>query len=252
MFSPLKWLSWLVVAAAGVSWAAAHTGGRSLDGATSFFAGRTITYIVCTGPGGGYDSYARLIARHLERHLDGARVVVRNVPGAAHVIGLEQLNRAPADGLTIGTFTASLLFVDLAGGLDGRVDLRSLSWIGKAATEPRMFVVGTRTPFHSIEDLRHSSREVLLATEGALSSAHLAVGMVAEALSLNARLIPGFSEDEAQLAVLRGEVDGLLASPTSLRALLAEGHARSLLRIGGTGSFDDGVPTEDSLALRCR
>ena len=84
VFSPLKWLSWLVVAAAGVSWAAAHTGGRSLDGATSFFAGRTITYIVCTGPGGGYDSYARLIARHLERHLDGARVVVRNVPGAAH------------------------------------------------------------------------------------------------------------------------------------------------------------------------
>ena len=69
----------------------AHTSVAGDGQGATFFAGRTITYIVCTGPGGGYDTYARLIARHLERHLDGAHVVVRNVPGAAHLIGLDQL-----------------------------------------------------------------------------------------------------------------------------------------------------------------
>ena len=223
--------------------------GPSTRNASDFFAGRTITYIVCTGPGGGYDSYARLIARHLERHLPETRVVVRNVPGAAHLMGLDQLNRSAADGLTVATFSASTLFLELAGRLDRRLDLGNLSWIGKAASQPRVLAVGTRTPFRSVDDLRRSTQPVLLATEGARSPAHVAVGIVAEVLDINARLIPGFSEDEAQLAVLRGEVDGLLASPTSLRALLDQGHARSVLRIGGTGAFDDDVPTEDSLTL---
>lgn len=249
MLSPLKWLSWLVVFAAGVSWSVAHTSVPESGSGAGFFAGRTVTYVVPTGPGGGYDTYARLIGRHLERHLDGAHVVIRNVPGASHQIGVDELYHAPPDGLTIGTFTAGLLFIDLAGRSRGRFDVGAMSWIGKAASEPRVLAVGTRTPFRSIDDLRRSARPVALATEGATSPAHLAVGMVAEALDINARLIPGFSEDEAQLAVLRGDVDGLLASPTSLRALLAEGHARSLLRIGGTGSFDDDVPTEKSLTL---
>ena len=92
-------------------------------------------------------------------------------------------------------------------------------------------------------------RPVSIATEGALSPAHFASGIVSEALGLQARLIPGFSEDEGQLAILRGEVDGLLASFTSLRALLAEGHARALLQIGGVLAEDIDVPGEETLTL---
>ena len=143
MLSPLKWLSWLVVLAAGVSWSVAHTSVPGGGNGAGFFAGRTVTYIVLTGPGGGYDTYARLIGRHLERHLDGAHVVIRNVPGAAHQIGVDELYRAPPDGLTIGTFTAGLLFVDLAGRTRGRFDVGAMSWIGKAASEPRVLAVGS-------------------------------------------------------------------------------------------------------------
>ena len=98
--SPLKWLSWLVVFAAGVSWSVADTSVPGSGSGAGFFAGRTVTYIVPTGPGGGYDTYARLIGRHLERHLAGARVVIRNVPGAAHQIGVDELFHAAPDGLT--------------------------------------------------------------------------------------------------------------------------------------------------------
>jgi tripartite-type tricarboxylate transporter receptor subunit TctC len=242
-------LSWLLVVLAVVSWTAAHSAGPVHGSAAGFFAGRTLTYIVPTGPGGGYDTYARLIGRHLERHLSGVRVVIRNVPGAAHQIGVEQLYHAPADGLTVGTLTAGLLFIDLAGRGGNRFNLARMSWIGKAAAEPRVLAVGTRTPFQSVDDLRRSPRPVSIATEGAQSPAHLAAGIISEALDLHAQLIPGFTEDEAQLAVLRGEVDAVLASPTSLRALVDQGHARVVLRLGGAGSANDGVATEDSLSL---
>ena len=55
-----------------------------------FFKGKTITYIVATKPGGGYDTYGRLIAKYLSKHLD-ATVIVKNVPGAGDIIGANQL-----------------------------------------------------------------------------------------------------------------------------------------------------------------
>ena len=57
----------------------------------SSFEGETITYIVATQPGGGYDTYARLIARYMERHLGGVRIRIRNVPGAGNIVGANQL-----------------------------------------------------------------------------------------------------------------------------------------------------------------
>ncbi len=245
-----RWLSWALILAAGVSWASGRIADPTAAGAAgSFFAGRTITYIVCTGPGGGYDTYARLVARHLERHLQGARVVVRNVPGAAHLLGLDQLYAAPPDGLTIGTFTASLVFLELTGSTKRPFDFGRMSWIGKAAAEPRVLAVGARTPFRTLEDVRQTTGTISIATEGAQTSTDVTARLIARALGLRVQLIPGFSEDEGQLAVLRGDVTAVLASPTSLQALVEGKHARSVLRLGGTLQFDDGVPTLDDLDL---
>src|SRR4030095_8632861 len=54
---------------------------------TDYFKGKTVTYIVATGPGGGDDTYSRLIAKYLQKYLPGSRVLVRNVPGAGHIVG---------------------------------------------------------------------------------------------------------------------------------------------------------------------
>jgi tripartite-type tricarboxylate transporter receptor subunit TctC len=69
----------------------APASGTVLAADADFFAGKRLTYIVATKPGGGYDQYARLVARHLPRHLGVRSVVIRNVPGASHLIGLQQL-----------------------------------------------------------------------------------------------------------------------------------------------------------------
>src|SRR5579864_5234792 len=62
--------------------------------AADFYKGKTVTYIVATAPGGGYDAYGRLIARHMPKYLPGAKVVVKNVPGAGHIVGANTIYNA--------------------------------------------------------------------------------------------------------------------------------------------------------------
>ena len=57
------------------------------DSGAEFYRGKTVTYIVATSPGGGHDFYGRLVARHMERLLPGSSFVVKNVPGAGHLLG---------------------------------------------------------------------------------------------------------------------------------------------------------------------
>src|SRR5512134_3507201 len=70
----------------------------------NYFKGKTVTYIVATGAGGGYDTYGRLIARYMQKYLPGSRMLVRNVPGAGHIIGANTIYTARPDGLTFGMF----------------------------------------------------------------------------------------------------------------------------------------------------
>src|SRR5215470_3264579 len=77
---------------------------------SGMFKDKTITYIVATGPGGGYDAYGRLVARFMQKYLPGSRVIVRNVPGAGHIVGANTLYTARPDGLTIGTFNTGLIY----------------------------------------------------------------------------------------------------------------------------------------------
>src|SRR5687767_10325986 len=74
-----------------------------------FYKGKTVTYIASTSPGGGYDTYARLVAEYLQKHLPGSTVVIKNVPGAGHIIGANTIYASPPDGLTIGIFNTGLI-----------------------------------------------------------------------------------------------------------------------------------------------
>jgi tripartite-type tricarboxylate transporter receptor subunit TctC len=217
----------------------------NLAAEADFFAGKRLTYIVATKPGGGYDQYARLLARHLPRHLGVKSVVVRNVPGASHLIGLQQLYTAEPDGLTIGTFNTGLLAGLSSTPLD--YDLRRLSWIGKAAAEPRVFLVPVHSTLRAFEDLRDSRRSILVATAGKQSASNLDVEQVAEAFGFSTRMVHGFSGPDADLALIRGDVDGALVSLSSARSLLTNGQARPLFFIGDPASLP-GIETLAAVA----
>jgi tripartite-type tricarboxylate transporter receptor subunit TctC len=74
-----------------------------------FYRGKTITIIIPIGPGGAYDAYARLLSRHLGRHLPGnPTIIARNMPGGGGVIASNYLyNVAPQDGTTLAIIISS-------------------------------------------------------------------------------------------------------------------------------------------------
>src|SRR3954465_2475321 len=120
---------------------------------TNMFRGKTITYIVATGPGGGYDTYGRLIARYLQKYLPGSRVVVRNVPGAGHIVGANTIYAAKADGLTIGMFNTGLIYDQLIKRQGVLFDLSKFSWIGKASDDTRALMISKNSNFKNIDDI---------------------------------------------------------------------------------------------------
>jgi hypothetical protein len=212
------------------------TADRDAD-AARFYEGRTITYLVASMAGGGYDTYARIIARYLEKQLPGTRVVVRNAAGARHLLGTNETFNAAPDGLTIGTFMVGGVYPQLAGAPGVRYDLSRMSWIGNAASEPRALAVTTRSGLRSLDDIRKRSSEPLsVVTGGVGTTPYFSALSLSEALGIPFKLVVGFTDNEGELALIRGDVEGTLTSTTSLKPMLDKGLAHVILSIGGSAS----------------
>ena len=199
-----------------------------------------MTYIVATSAGGGYDKYGRLVGKYMAKHLGLDKVVVRNMPGAGHIIGANFLYAAEPDGLTIGTFNTGLIYAQLIGREGVQFDLTKMSWVGKAAADTRTLVVGDHTEFQTFDDVRKSDRKIKLAVSGVGSASYTETRLMARAFNLNLDVIPGFSGTEDTLAIMREEVDGTFASMSSYAPFIADGEGRFLIGVGGEAR--DGVP----------
>lgn len=200
---------------------------------TDLFAGKTITYIVATKAGGGYDTMGRLVARYLEKHLSGSRVVVKNVPGAGHLVGAQSIYAAKPDGFTIGTFNTGLIYSQVTNGLDGLLDLDKMSWIGKAAAESRVLMVAEKSDLKKIDDFKRPGRQVKIAAAGKGSAGHFDTAMLAKIFGLNVKIIFGFEGTEGEMSLLRGEIDAVVGSRSSLQHFVDSGKGRFILEIGG-------------------
>ncbi|MFH1077639.1 MAG: tripartite tricarboxylate transporter substrate-binding protein [Pseudomonadota bacterium] len=106
---------------------------------------------MATKPGGAYDAYARLIGKYMQKYLPGSTIIVKNLPGAGHIIGANETYLAKSDGLTIGTFNTGLIYSQIVGQTGIRFDLGKYNWIGKANAEPRVFIVSIKSPYKSIK-----------------------------------------------------------------------------------------------------
>ena len=213
--------------------------------AASFFKGKTLTYIVATKPGGGYDAYGRLVAKYLGKHLPVDKVIVRNIPGAGHIIGANHINAAKPDGLTIGTFNTGLIYAQILQRKGAKFDLRKMSWIGKAASDSRTVVVSEKSGFKSFAEFAAASKPAKMAVSGIGSAAYNDMRLIVEALSLNVKLVPGFAGNEGEMSMLRGEVAGTIGSRSSMQPFVDNNNGRFILEIGGVAR--PGVPQARSL-----
>jgi tripartite-type tricarboxylate transporter receptor subunit TctC len=210
--------------------------------AATFFRGKTVSYIVATGAGGGYDTYGRLLARYMQKHMPGTRFIVRNVPGGGHLIGANLIYAARADGLTLGTFNTGLIYAQLLRQPGAHFDLSRMTWIGKMADEGRTLLIANNSGIRDIRQLMNAQEPIKLAASGIGSASYIEMRILADVLKLNIRLVTGFEGAETQLSMLRGEVAGVLNTASTHEDFVRRGEGRFVVAIAGASSGIPGVP----------
>ncbi len=209
------------------------TGPALAQTGADFFAGKTINYIVATAAGGGYDTYGRLVAEYMQKYLPGSTFVVRNMPGAGHLVGANAIYASRNDGLTIGTFNTGLLYNQLMDYAGVKFDLTKMSWIGKAASDPRVFIVTPQSKITSWKDFMGLKEPANFATAGAGAAAYVETMMLTRALKLPIKIQTGYNGTEDMQAMRRGEIHGAIASRSSYEGFVANGYGRFIAQIGG-------------------
>ena len=222
----------LAAALIGLAGAAqAQTQGK---GDPAFFNGKTVTYIVATKPGGGYDTYGRLVAEYMQKYLPGSTFVVRNMPGAGHLIGTNALYASTADGLTLGTFNTGLIYTQLAKHPGVKFDLTKMSWIGKAASDPRTIVIASQSPIKSWGDLVKAKDQQNFATSGPGGANFVETLALSSIMKLPVKMLAGYNGADDQLAMRRGEIVGTIGSRSSFEQFVGNGYGRMIGQFGGS------------------
>jgi len=199
-------------------------GAAIAETAESFYQGKVVRLVVGYSAGGGYDSYARMLAPHLERRL-GATVVVENRPGGGGLVALNQVATAEPDGLSLILISAaSAAFSQVVEAEGARFDLMRLGFLGRVIDEKRTLVWGAGAPYSSVAAMVQSPRPILLGSTARTSPIGAASAFLAEALELNAKIVVGYKgSKEIDLAAARGEVDGFVVSDSSTARYGREG-----------------------------
>ncbi len=197
-----------------------------------YFQGKTVTYVVATSPGGGYDAYGRLVARYMEKHLPGSTFIVRNKPGAGHIIGTNLIYTSKPNGLTIGTFNIGIVYSQLVGGKGVKFDLRKMSFLGKAASSSRVLITSVSSGVNDIAALSDPKRAVKFAMSGVGSAAYTELQLLKFTFGLNLKLLFGYTTSNVILAMLRKEVEGRLSDYESYLQFIQTGKGQYILRFG--------------------
>jgi tripartite-type tricarboxylate transporter receptor subunit TctC len=220
-----------------------------------FYEGKTLTIVVGYKPGGGYDSYARLIAKHLPKYLPGnPTIVIQNMPGANSIIGANHLyGVAKPDGLTIGTFNNGLVIAQLTRVEGVSYDLTKISWIGSVANDAAVLTLRSDLPIKTVDDLRRTKEPVIIGATGPGSSTFDFPALLKEFAGINVKIIPGYSSSsDVMLAIERKEVDGRAGSYASILPFIERGLVRPLVRTRVSVPEIEKLPVDEDLATSAK
>ncbi|HEY4406667.1 MAG TPA: tripartite tricarboxylate transporter substrate-binding protein [Xanthobacteraceae bacterium] len=181
--------------------------------ADEFYKGKQIRFIVGTAAGQDYDSWARLVARHLPRFLPGSPTfVVENMPGAGHILATNFLfNLAPRDGTAIGMVSRNMTEAAILKLPNVRFDPARFNWIGSPELNHRVLFVNTGSGFDKVSDLYE--RELIIGTPGGFQGVSAAPILLKNLLHMRLKIIQGYhSPGDIILAMARREVEGIVQS----------------------------------------
>jgi tripartite-type tricarboxylate transporter receptor subunit TctC len=178
-----------------------------------FYKGKQIRVVVGTAAGQDYDSWARLMARHLPRFLPGnPAFIVENMPGAGHILATNYLfNLAPRDGTVIGMVSRNMTEAAIMKLPNVRFDPGKFNWIGSPELNHRVLFVNAGSGFDSVPDLY--ARELIVGTPGGAQGVSAAPILLKNLLHMRIKIIQGYhSPGDVVLAMARHEVEGIVQS----------------------------------------
>jgi tripartite-type tricarboxylate transporter receptor subunit TctC len=214
-------------------------GSGSLE-AQSFFAGKTIRIVVGLAPGGGFDTYARLVARHLGKHIAGnPAVLVENMTGAGGLISANHLYRvAKPDGLSLAHVPGTLLLGQILGQPGVEFDARKFEYIGATVKEEVVCSTTKASGITSFDQLMAAKTPVKIGAVAPGAPTDNTPRILKAALGLPIQVVTGYKGTaEIRLAAESGEVAGACWAWESMRSTwrksLDAGEAIPILQVTG-------------------
>ena len=192
--------------------------------AESFYKGKKLKVIIRSNPGGGYDFYGRLIARHMPRHIAGNPIAIPvNISGAGGIVATNYLmNRAKRDGTEFGILNRELAIAQRTKSIGVKYDARKLIAIGSAASTTSLTMLAKNHPVNSITELKAYGKTVKMSATGPGSGSYQRAAML-KFDGFPVKIISGYSSSqERYLAIARGEVHGTVNSYESSVTALKE------------------------------
>src|SRR5436190_3564157 len=201
-------MTWSVLGvAAALAWP--QPARAQADAVAEFYRGKTVNIIVGYSAGGGYDLYARALARHMPRHLPGnPTMIVQNLAGGGSVNAANSIyNVAPKDGTVFGTFARGLAMEPLIGTAKVQFDATKFTWLGSGTNELSVCATWHKSPVKTWKDML--STPFTVGGEGAGSDPDTFSTMVKNVLGAKLKLVTGYpGTSDIVLAIERGEIDG--------------------------------------------
>lgn len=207
----------LKVKATAAALCLASTGASPADTISDFYRGKDIAFIVGFDVGGGYDHYARAIARYIGRQIPGTpTVIIQNMPGANGVRAANQLyNISPRDGTVLGMIDQALPLQQLIDPQGMKTEVGKFNWIGRIASNGAILYAWHTAPVKRIEDA--FSKELILSSSG--QNSRILSALMKEQLGLKLKVVFGYKgSNEARMAIQRDEIHALTQPWSALRA----------------------------------
>ncbi len=197
------------MAAAGLAGAVLATGDARADAVADFYKGKTVTILIGYDTGGGYDQYARVLARHYDRHIPGRpSVVPRNMTGAGSIVAANAVyNSLPQDGTNIAAVGRGIAMEPLFGRQGPQFEGTKINWIGSMNNEVSVCVVWHEAKAPRIQDAM--TKELIIGGTAQGSDGVDFPIILNNVLGTKFRLITGYPGGSSQmLAMERREIDG--------------------------------------------
>ena len=199
----------LFLALVGVLGACGAPCAQAADAIADFYSKNPISIFVASGPGGGFDAYARVLALHLRRHVPGSpNIIIRNMPGATGLVAMNYIyNSGPKDGSAIIASFNTAILAPLFGDQNAKFDPREMDWLGSIGKQTGACLTWRTAPIKSLADAQRV--ETLVGATGEGAAPVMFPKLLNAMIGTKFKVITGYSTPGLRLAVENQEIHGI-------------------------------------------